>query len=137
MMLKDGISINTPAKVKKVFDQLIIIDYDKKILFEYIQEQNVIKLISNLLSLYDIYSKDVNFNEKVRPDYSYILTDNILNPKEENYDLNILLNLLANMNKKMKKMVELSEEYLLQLKNFFSKLKIEEIRRFLNTIDLL
>lgn len=137
--IKSGFSLNTPSKIQKLLNQVIIIEYDKNIIFEYIEEKNIVKFISNILSLYDIYSKNIYFNTKVRLDYSFILTDNILDPKEKDYDINLITNLLATYkgNNKMKKMTELSEEYLLQLKSFFSKLKKDEIRRFLNVIDLL
>lgn len=135
--IKSGFSFNTPKIINQVLDKIIIIDIKKDVFLEYIDEENTIKVISNILSLYDIYSTDIKFNKKVRLDYSYILTDNILNPKEKDYDLNIVTNVLMSYeNKAMKKMTELSENYLLQLKNFFSKLTKEEIRRFLNVIDL-
>lgn len=136
---KSGFTFNTPKKIESILDQLIIIDYDKKILLDFVEEKNIIKLISNLLSLYDIYSEDIKFNTKVRFDYSYILSDNILNPSEKDYDINLIMNIIATYkeNKKMKKMVEISEEYLTKLQKFISKLKKDEIRRFLNTVDLL
>ena len=136
---KSGFTFNTPKRIEKILDQLIIIDYDKTVLLEFIEEKNVTKLISNLLSLYDIYSADIKFNEKVRFDYSFILNDNILNPDEKDYDINLIMNIIAKyqQNKLMKKMVEISEEYLLKLQKFISKLNKDEIRRFLNAIDLL
>lgn len=136
---KSGFILNTPKKIDNILNQLIIIDYDEKVLLEYVETKNVVKLISNLLSLYDIYSKDIRFNEKVRSDYTYILSDNILNPFEKDYDINLIMNIVATYqaNKQMKKMVEISEEYLLKLQKFISKLNKDEIRRFLNAVDLL
>lgn len=137
--VRSGFTLNTPKKIDNILNKLIIIDYDKKVLSEFVETKNIVKLISNLLSLYDIYSKDIRFNEKVRFDYTYILSDNILNPSEKDYDLNLIMNIIATYqeNKKMKKMVELSEEYLVKLQKFISKLNKNEIRRFLNVIDLL
>lgn len=137
MSKKSGFSFNSTAKIKKILDNMIIIEIKDNILSEYIEKENYIKFISNILSLYDIYSSNIDFNERVKLDYSPILEDNILNPKEENYNINLITAILISYNKKMMKMTELSEDYLKCLKKFFSKLSKEEIRRFFNSIDLL
>lgn len=133
---KRGFKFNSPKKINSVLDNMMIIETKNDILCEFIEEKNIITFISNILSLYDIYSTDINFNNKVRSDYTYILNDNILNPKEKDYNLNLFMTVLMSYDNKMMKMTELSEEYLIDLKKFFSKLNKNEIRRFLNAIDL-
>ncbi len=133
---KSGFKFNTSKKINDVLDKIVIIETKNDVLCEFVEEKNIIKFISNILSLYDIYSSNINFNSKVRLDYSYILHDNILNPKEKDYNLNLIMTVLMSYENKMMKTTELSEEYLVCLKNFFSKLNKEEVRRFLNAIDL-
>lgn len=133
---KSGFQFNSKKKVENLLDNLIIIDIDKSVLNDYIDEENIIKFISNILSLYDIYSSDININNKVRPDYSFILKDNILDPKEKDYNLNIMMAILMKLDNKMLKTTELSEEYIINLKKFITKLNKGEIRSFLNAIDL-
>lgn len=133
---KSGFKFNSLKKINNILDKMIIIETKNDVLSEFVEEDNIKKFISNILSLYDIYSSNINFNNKVRSDYSYILNDNILNPKEKNYNLNLIMTVLASYENKMLKTTELSEEYLLDLKKFFSKLNKDEIRRFLNAIDL-
>ena len=133
---KGGFKFNSKKKVESLLDNLIIIDIDKNVLNDYIDEENTVKFISNILSLYDIYSSDIHFNSKVRPDYSYILKDNILNQNEKDYNLNLIMTFLMRYDNRMMKTTELSEEYIINLKKFTSKLNKGEIRRFLNAIDL-
>ena len=120
---KSGFKFNTPKKINDVLDKIVIIETKNDVLCEFVEEKNIIKFISNILSLYDIYSSNINFNSKVRLDYSYILHDNILNPKEKDYNLNLIMTVLMSYENKMMKTTELSEEYLVCLKKFFSKLK--------------
>lgn len=136
MNKKSGFKFNTPKKINQILDNMMIIEQKKEVLSEFIEEKNISKFISNILSLYDIYSSDINFNNKVRTDYTFILNDNILNPKEKDYNLNLIHNVLMSYKNKMLKEAELSEEYLISLNEFFSKLNKNEIRRFLNVIDL-
>lgn len=137
--VKSGFSLNSLSKIKKLLERVIIIECDKNIISEYLEENKISKLVSNLLCLFDIYSKNIRINEKVRMNYDFILTDNIINPNEKDYYQNLIFNLVASYgnDKKMKKFVELSEDYLLQLKAFISRLNKNEIRRFLTVIDLL
>ena len=136
MSYKSGFKFNTLNKINKLLDNMIIIDVNNDVISEFISKENIVKFISNFLSFYDVYSSDINFNKKVRSDYSYILNDNILNPKEKDYNLNLIMTLLMSYDNKMMKKTELSEKYLLDIKSFFSKLNKNEIRRFLNAIDL-
>lgn len=137
--VKSGFSLNSLSKIKKILERVVIIECDKDIISEYLEEDKISKLVSNILSLYDIYSKNIRINEKVRLNYDYILTDNIINPNEEDYYQNLIFNLVASFGseKRMKKMVELSEDYLLQLQKFISKLNKNQIRRFLTVVDLM
>ena len=136
MNKKSGFKFNTPKKIHQILENMMIIEQKKEVLSEFIEEKNISKFISNILSLYDIYSSDINFNNKVRTDYIFILNDNILNPKEKDYNLHLIHNVLMSYKNKMLKEAELSEEYLISLNEFFSKLNKNEIRRFLNVIDL-
>lgn len=133
---KKGFKFNSPKKINHILDNMIIIETKNDVLCEFIKEDSIIKFISNILSFYDIYSSNIKFNNKVRLDYSYILNDNILNPKEKDYYINLIMTVLMSYENKMMKTTELSEEYLITLKSFISKLNKEEIRRFLNAIDL-
>lgn len=133
---KRGFKFNSLKKINNILDKMIIIETKNDVLCEFIEENNITKIISNILSLYDIYSSNINFNNKVRSDYSYILKDNILNPKEKDYNLNLIKTVLVSYDNKMMKTTELSEEYIIYLKKFFSKLNKDEVRRFLNAIDL-
>lgn len=133
---KRGFKFNSLKKINIILDKIIIIETKNDVLCEFIEENNLIKFISNILSLYDIYSSNINFNNKVRLDYSYILNDNILDPKEKDYNLNLIMAVLMSYENKMMKTTELSEEYIIDLKKFFSKLNKDEIRSFLNAIDL-
>ena len=101
---KSGFTFNSTNKINKILDNIIIIDIKHDKLSEYIEEKNFIKFISNILSLYDIYSSDINFNNKVRLDYSYILNDNIINPKEKDYNLNLIMSIIMSYDNKMMKM---------------------------------
>ena len=136
MSKKRGFTLNSIRKIKKLLDNMIIIDINKDILSEYLAEEKYVIFISNILSLYDIYSSDIHFNKNVKLDYSFILNRNILNKKDTDYELNLIINLIMSLDQKMAAMIELSEDYLLCLKKFFSKLNKNEIRRFLNVIDL-
>lgn len=133
---KKGFKFNSPKKINRILDNMVIIETKNDVLCEFIKEDSIIKFISNILSFYDIYSSNIKFNNKVRLDYSYILNDNILNPKEKDYYINLIMTVLMSYENKMMKTTELSEEYLITLKSFISKLNKEEIRRFLNAIDL-
>ena len=133
---KKGFKFNSPKKINRILDNMVIIETKNDALCEFIKEDSIIKFISNILSFYDIYSSNIKFNNKVRLDYSYILNDNILNPKEKDYYINLIMTVLMSYENKMMKTTELSEEYLITLKSFISKLNKEEIRRFLNAIDL-
>ena len=137
--LKSGFKLNTKEKMKQVLNHTIIIESDENILSKFVDKKNQSKFISNLLSLYDIYSKDIQINNKVRWDYSYILSDNILNKNETDHDINLIVNNVFSYkkNNSMKKLIELSEDYLQKLSIFFSQLEVNEIRRFINTVDLL
>ncbi len=139
MLIKKGFSINSKTKIDKMLNRTIIISYDLKIMEEYINKESINKMISNILSLYGIYSKNIEFNYKVRSDYEYILSNNILNIKEKDYFINLILDMLVSYKSKdgIRKNVELSEDYLLQLKTFFEQLDKNEIRRFFTAIDMI
>lgn len=93
--IKKGFQFNNERKIKNKLNNMIIIIIKKEVLLEYVSEEKFVKILSNILSLYDIYSKVLETNKKVRLDYSYILDDNILNPKEENYNIKLILNFIA------------------------------------------
>lgn len=139
LLIKNGFNINSKQRISRILNKMIIISYDLKIMEEYIDRESINKIISNLLSLYGIYSKDIELNNKVRDDYSYILSNNILNVDEKDYFINLILDLLVFYKSKdgMRKIVELSEEYLLQLKTFIEKLDKDEIRRFFTALDMM
>ena len=137
--MKKGFSINSSEEIDDLLNRTLIISYDKKILGKYLEDNQMKKLISNLLSLYDVYACEINFNKKVREDYSYILQYSLLDLNLENYEQKLITDLIFHYseNKTMKNWVLLSEEYLISLCNFFKSLSENEIRRFLFCLDLL
>lgn len=138
MLKKSGFKFNSKKQVEKILNNIMVIEYDKDVLLEYIEENNITKIISKILTFYDVFSSDIDFNKKVRIDYTYILNEgDILNSKLYDYNLNLLINILSHKDNVMTKSVELSEEYLILLKKFIDKLSKDEIRKFLLSIDLL
>lgn len=133
---KRGFKFNTSKKINNMLDKTIIIDIKEDILCEYIEKNSIKKFVSNILSLYGIYSSNISLNNKVRLDYSYILNDNILDPTQKDYNLNLIIAFLMSYEHQMVKTTELSENYLIDLSKLFSRLNKEETRRFLNAIDL-
>ncbi len=140
MLIKRGFKFNTAKQVEKTLDRIVVIDCKKDTLDEFIYNSKVSRIVSELLCLYDIYSKNININEKVRSDYKYILDENnFLTEKDEDYSISIIMSLLAKYkdNNMMIKRVELTEDYLKDLRRFINELSKEETRRFLTAIDMM
>ena len=106
---KRGFKFNTSKKINNMLDKTIIIDIKEDILCEYIEKNSIKKFVSNILSLYGIYSSNISFNNKVRLDYSYILNDNILDPTQKDYNLNLIIAFLMSYEHQKVKTTELSE----------------------------
>ena len=140
MMKENGFTFKTEQEIRKTLENVVIIDVIEEKITEYVEKENIIKIISYLLSLYGIYNKGISFDKEVRYDYSFILKDCIFDLKSDDYYLNLLVNLISryeiNNQKNDIKKVELSEEYLIGLNKFLSKLNKIEIRRFISVLDM-
>ena len=137
--MKAGFNINSKKSIIEILNRSIVITYNTDVLCDFVEEKQIEKVISNLLSLYDIYNDSIEINMKVRNDYSYILKTNILDYGDKCYNQNLLTDIIFSYGKekKLKKEVCLSEKYLLDLNIFFNSLSKEELRRFFLCLDLL
>lgn len=105
------------------------------------------KFVSNLLNLFDIYAKDVNFKIIDKMDYTPILKYNVLDFKNSDSITSLFLSIIlkyksksdSKLEKDIKK-INLSEEYLINLRDFISKLKsnsnIDELNNFIMIVDM-
>lgn len=142
LLLKSGFKFLTINELEKKLDHLIVIECNKTILNEYIDEENISKIISNLLSLYGIYISPLEFKVKVKSDYSFILESDFINRERKNYYSDLLLNFASSYKSKQNKMnslkyVNLSEEFLISLKNLIDTFDKKDIRTFISSIDLM
>ena len=142
MLSKKDFKFLTPKELQERLEHLIIIECDENILSEYIEKENITKIISNLLSLYGIYNSPLEFNTKVKTDYTFILESDFINRKRENYYSDLLLNFASSYKSKSDKRnslkyVSLSDEFLINLKKLVDTFDKKDIRAFISTIDLI
>lgn len=142
LLTEDRFKILGYDEVKIRLEKMIVIEYDKSVICEYVDSNRINKFISNLLSLYGIYASPLEMKEKVRFDYTYILDNNLLDKDNEKYFIDLILNYATLYNvegndERALKFVNISQKYLIDLKKLISKFKKNEIRAFVSSIDLI
>lgn len=141
--LKDNFKFNSIRTINKIVNHMVVIDVDKEKITKYVDEKYISKFVSNFLNLGIIYDKAVNTNEIRRNiDYTYILDNNIFEDNEEFYH-QILLTIVMSYNGKdvpkkiVVRNVDISDNYLSEIKKFEKKLDNEELIKFFEILDLL
>lgn len=142
LLLKSDFKFLTIKELQERLDHLIIIECNETILSEFIDKENITKFISNLLRLYGIYNSPLEFNTKVKPDYTFILESDFINRKRENYYSDLLLNFASSYKSKNNKTnslkyVNINEEFLTNLKKLIDIFDKKDIRTFISSIDLM
>ena len=144
-LLNSGFKFNNKNKIDYIIEHLLIVECDETKICKYIEKNSIKKFVSNLLSLYNIYTDTMNIKNMVtNRDYTFILDDNLLLGNSEFFYNDILMNIVLSYSDEGKKIknhilkhIELNEIYLKVISSFIDNLIEEDIFKFFEILDML